>query len=107
METVYAGRYARVAYLLPLASLPLLMGAASQGPSIALAAMQAPSKVFCGYAVAATATILVGVPLTHYRGLVGAMSAMVLSSFACFTVVIYYYKSGLRRLRDVEPRKRR
>jgi O-antigen/teichoic acid export membrane protein len=104
MQTLYAGRYVQVAYLLPLAGLPLLMGAASQGPGIALAAMQAPSKVFWGYAVAAVITILVGVPLTHYRGLVGAMSAMVLSSSAFFAVVVYYYKTSLRRVTDVEPR---
>jgi O-antigen/teichoic acid export membrane protein len=107
METLYAGRYVQVAYLLPLAGLPLLMGAASQAPGIALAAMQAPSKVFWGYAVAAATTILVGVPLTRYRGLVGAMSAMVISSSAFFAVVVYYYKTSLRRVTDVEPRGKR
>lgn len=107
MVTLYAGRYVQVAYLLPLAVLPLLMAAASQGPGIALAAMQAPSKVFWGYAVAAAITILVGVPLTHYRGLVGAMSAMVISSSASFAVVVYYYKTGLRRVTDVEASEKR
>jgi O-antigen/teichoic acid export membrane protein len=103
METLYAGRYVQVAHLLPLAGLPLLIGAASQGPGIALAAMQAPSKVFWGNAVAAAIAILVGVPLTHYRGLVGAMAAMVISSSAFFAVVVHYYKTSLRRVTDVEP----
>jgi O-antigen/teichoic acid export membrane protein len=102
MVTLYAGRYVQMAHLLPLAVLPLLMGAAAQGPGIALSAMQAPSKVFWGYAVAAAITILVGVPLTHYRGLVGTMSAMVISSSAFFAVVVYYYKTTLRRVTDVE-----
>jgi O-antigen/teichoic acid export membrane protein len=103
MKTFYAGRYLQVTHLLPLAALPLLMAAASQGPGIALAAMQSPSKVFWGYAVAAAIAILVGVPLTHYRGLVGAMSAMAVSSSAFFAVVLYYYKSILRRATDVKP----
>ena len=102
METLYAGRYVHVAYLLPLAVLPLLMAAASQGPGIALSAMQAPSKVFWAYAVAAAITILVGVPLTYYRGLVGAMSAMVISWSAFLAVVIYFYKTSLRKVRNVE-----
>lgn len=102
MVTLYAGRYVQVAYLLPLAVLPLLMAAATQGPGIALAAMQAPSKVFWGYAVAAAITIVVGVPLTHYRGIVGAMSAMVISQSASFAVVVYFYKTCLRRVTDVE-----
>ena len=107
MKTLYAGRYAQVAYLLPLAGLPLLMLAASQAPAIALSAMQAPSKAFYGHAVAAVITILIGVPLTHYRGLVGAMSAMVISSSAFFAVVVYNYKTHLRRVMDVGPRGKR
>jgi O-antigen/teichoic acid export membrane protein len=102
MVTLYAGRYVQVAYLLPLAVLPLLMAAASQGPGIALSAMQAPSKVFWGYAAGAIITILVGVPLTHFQGLVGAMCAMVISSAASFAVVVYYYKTGLRRITVVD-----
>jgi O-antigen/teichoic acid export membrane protein len=102
MGTLYAGRYLQVEWLLPLAVLPLLMGAASQGPGIALSAMQAPSKVFWGYAVSAAITILVGIPLTYYRGLLGAMSAMVISSSALLAVVIYFYKTSLRKVANVE-----
>jgi O-antigen/teichoic acid export membrane protein len=102
MVALYAGRYVQVAYLLPLAVLPLLMAAASQGPGIALGVMQAPSKVFWGYAVAAALTILVGVPLTRYRGLLGAISAMVISSSASLALVVYYYKTELKRVTDVD-----
>jgi O-antigen/teichoic acid export membrane protein len=64
--------------------------------------MQAPSKVFWGYAVAAALTILVGVPLTRYRGLLGAISAMVISSSASLALVVYYYKTELKRVTDVD-----
>jgi O-antigen/teichoic acid export membrane protein len=103
METLYAGRYVSLAYLLPMAALPMLLGAASQGPGIALAAMQKPSKVFWGYAVAAVIAMVVGVPLTHYRGIVGAMSAMVISSCALLVAMFYFYKTTCRKLTSVEP----
>jgi O-antigen/teichoic acid export membrane protein len=104
MGTLYAGRYVQVEALLPLAVLPLLMSAASQGPGIALSAMQTPSKVFWGYTAAAAITILVGAPLTYYRGLIGATSAMMISSCAPLAVVVHYYKAGLRNIADAEMR---
>jgi len=73
MDVVYKGRYTQFAYLLPLLGLPMLLMAASQGPAIAVQAMQAPSEVSLAYTAAGILTILVGVALTRYWGLVGAV----------------------------------
>ena len=96
METLYAGRYTQFAYLIPLAGLPVLLTAASQGPAIAVRAMQAPMDVFWGYAVAGVSTILAGVALTYFYGLSGAVVGILISSLAFFLAITYRYRARLK-----------
>jgi len=97
MEVVYKGRYTQFAYLLPLLGLPMLLMAASQGPAIAVQAMQAPSEVSLAYTAAGILTILVGVALTHYWGLVGAVLGTSASSLVFLVVITLRYQARLKR----------
>jgi O-antigen/teichoic acid export membrane protein len=97
MEVVYNGRYTQFAHLLPLLVLPMLFMAASQGPAIAVQAMQAPSEVSLAYTAAGILTILAGVALTRYWGLVGAVLGTSASSLVFLVVITYRYQARLKR----------
>jgi O-antigen/teichoic acid export membrane protein len=89
MAILYAGRYADSAYLLTLAAAPVVVLAASQGSVIAVQAMQAPAEVFLGYSVSGGLTILAGVALARYWGLVGALFGTLISSLAFCLVITW------------------
>lgn len=96
IEMVYGGgRYTEYSYLLPWLALGVILTAAAQGPMIAMQAMQSPSEVFIGYAVGAM-TILPGIVLIRYYGVLGAALGLALSSLAFLVYVGYRCNSKLK-----------
>lgn len=93
---VYGGKYSHAAHLLPLIALPGVVSAVSQGPSIALQAMQEPRDVFVGYAAAALATTLFGLALIRYWGLTGAILGILSSALVYCIVVGLRYRARLK-----------
>ncbi|HYH01449.1 MAG TPA: hypothetical protein VD837_20145 [Terriglobales bacterium] len=93
LQFVYAGRYTEIAYLIPIAALPVLLNAISQPFSVGLRAMQAPSQVFYGNAVAAGVTMSMGALLTLHWGLPGVLVGLLLSSVAYNVVLARRYKA--------------
>jgi O-antigen/teichoic acid export membrane protein len=70
---LYHGGYMDVAYLLPALALGQIFWSATFGPALALRAMESPRSVFVALGVATAASLVVGVPLTWYFGLRGAI----------------------------------
>jgi len=93
---IYRGRYTEFSYLLPWLALGVLLTAAAQGPMIALQAMQSPSEIFVGYVVGGS-TILPGILLTRYYGLLGAALGLALSSLAFLLYVGYRFNALLSK----------
>jgi O-antigen/teichoic acid export membrane protein len=88
IAVVYGGRYTEYSYLLPWLALGILLTAAAQGPMIAMQAVRSPSEIFMGYAIGA-ATILPGIALIRYYGVLGAALGLALSSLAFLMYVGY------------------
>ena len=72
-QILYSGRYMDVVYLLPALALGQVFWSATFGPQVALRAMESPSSVFVGLAVATGASLVIGVPATWAYGLKGAI----------------------------------
>jgi O-antigen/teichoic acid export membrane protein len=102
MAVLYAGRYAEFAYLLTLVAAPVVVLAASQGSTIAVQAMQAPAEVFLAYSVSGTLTILAGVALARYWGLVGALVGILTSSLGFCIVITWRCRRRLGGALSVE-----
>ena len=96
MAILYAGRYTEFAYLLPLVAAPVLVLAASQGSTIAVQAMQFPRDIFIAYTLAGVATVVAGIPLTHYWGLPGAAVGILVSYLTFFVIVSHRCRARLR-----------
>jgi glycosyltransferase involved in cell wall biosynthesis/O-antigen/teichoic acid export membrane protein len=98
----YHGKYAESSTLIPVLALSTALIAAAQGPAIGLRAMQAPSRIFVGYCVAAAFSLLAGFALTHFWGLAGNVLGMAGSSLCFFITVTCCYRSKLKQpgLRD-------
>lgn len=97
-QLVYGGKYTEFAYLLPLMTLPVLFGAAAEGPAIAVRAMQVPAEIFYAYAAAAVPTVLFGIVLARRWGILGAALGLALSGFAYFAVLTYRYRVRLLQI---------
>jgi O-antigen/teichoic acid export membrane protein len=78
-----------LAYLLPLSALPVVLIAVAQGTVIGLWARRLPREVFWGYSVSGVVSLPLGILLTRYAGLIGALIALS-SSAAVFLVVVLY-----------------
>ncbi|MGO9126859.1 MAG: hypothetical protein ACLP6G_18480 [Terriglobales bacterium] len=70
---LYSGKYMEVISLLPLVAFGQVFWSAAYGPAIALRGMQSPDSVFKAFAVATLASLVVGIPLTWFWGLKGAI----------------------------------
>lgn len=103
MNLLYAGRYNGSSHLLILATAPLVLIAASLGSEIAVQVMQAPSEVFLAYGVSGALTLVLGVALTHFWGLVGGLASILLSSAAIWIVLTYRCQRRLRALPPESP----
>jgi O-antigen/teichoic acid export membrane protein len=89
MKIIYPASYAHLVYLLPLSALPVLFIAAAQGTVIGLWARRLSREVFLGYTVSGAVSLPLGLLLTRYAGLTGALIALS-SSAAVFLVVVLY-----------------
>ncbi len=85
---LYSGRYAEVAYLLPVVALASIAGSAFFGPSIALRSLEAPKLVFAAVSVSSCVAVAAGIPLTHAFGVAGAVWSIVLSETLAFVAAI-------------------
>jgi hypothetical protein len=100
MDLLYAGRYNGSSHLLVLATAPLVFIAASFGSEVAVQVMQAPSEVFLAYSTSGVLTFLLGIPFTHFWGLVGGLVSILISGMSVWVVLTYRCQ---RRLRAAEP----
>ena len=102
MRLLYGGRYSEFAYLLPLVAAPVVVLAASQGSTIAVQAMQAPSEVLLAYTVSGTFTIIAGIVLARCGGLAGALVGMLASSLTFCVVITWRFRKRLGRVQIAE-----
>jgi O-antigen/teichoic acid export membrane protein len=100
MSLLYAGRYNGSSHLLLLATVPVVLIAASLGSEVAVQVMQAPSEVFFAYGVSGGLTLLLGIAFTRYWGLRGGLISILVSSAAVRVVLTYRCQ---KRLRAVAP----
>jgi O-antigen/teichoic acid export membrane protein len=89
MSFFYPPSYAHLARLLPLSALPVVFIASAQGTVIGLWARRLPREVFWGYTISGTISLPLGMLLTKYANLTGALIGLS-SSAAVFLVVVLY-----------------
>jgi len=86
---LYGGKYLEIAYLIPVVGLETLLSSAAFGPATVLRAMEAPAAIFYARLAASTLALVVGVPLTKYYGLSGAVWSIVFSNLATYLVTLH------------------
>jgi len=93
---LYSGRYMELAGLLPVVALSSILWSASLGPTDALRAMESSGSVLAAVCVSSTIAIAVGIPLTWFLGLRGAIWSMALSEGLALvmTVILLRRKLG-------------
>lgn len=91
---LYGGKYTQVIALLPWVALGSTLRIGATAQANVLRAMRSPARVFTAYSAGSVVAFLLGVPLTQWLGLRGAVFAWVLSGAACFigTVVMIQRK---------------
>jgi O-antigen/teichoic acid export membrane protein len=104
MSFLYAGRYNESSHLLILATAPLVFIAASLGSEIAVQVMQAPSEVFLAYGVSGVLTFVLGIPFTHFGGLVGGLLSILISAASVWAVLTYRCQKRLQKAESTPPR---
>jgi O-antigen/teichoic acid export membrane protein len=97
-QVLYSGRYMDVAYLLPALALGQVFWSATFGPALALRAMESPSSVFAALGVATAASLVVGVPLTWFFGLRGAIWGSNAADFFSLAALIFMFRRKLASL---------
>src|SRR5579864_8223601 len=75
--------------LLPLLAVPSLFIAVAQGAVIALWARRLSREVFWGYTMSGATSLLVGLLLTKYYGLLGSLTGLTIASAVFLTVIVY------------------
>ena len=99
MSLIYPASYVHLAYLLPLSALPVVLIAAAQGTVIGLWARRLSREVFWGYSISGAVSFPLGVLLTRYAGLTGALIALS-GSAAVFLVVVLYRSREITAVSD-------
>jgi O-antigen/teichoic acid export membrane protein len=89
MRILYPATYIHVAGLLPFSAVPALCIAAAQGTVIALWARRLSREVFWGYTISGATSVLVGLLLTKYYGLIGSLTGLTVASAMFLAVVLY------------------
>jgi len=89
MRILYPVSYIHVADLLPLSAVPSLFIAVAQGAVIALWARRLSREVFWGYTMSGATSLLVGLLLTKYYGLLGSLTGLTIASAVFLTVIVY------------------
>lgn len=99
-QVLYHGRYMDIAYLLPLAGLGCVLWSAVLGQNVVLRAMEAPSLVFWSQVGSCILCLVVGLPLTRYWSVSGALWGLVISNLGAFIICALLLR---RRVRNSEP----
>lgn len=89
MRILYPASYMHIAALLPLSAVPALFIAMAQGTVIALWARRLSREVFWGYTISGATSLLGGLLLTRYYGLIGSLVGLTIASVVFLTVVVY------------------
>lgn len=93
---LYGGKYMGIAHLIPLVALGSLLWSATLGPVIVLRAMESPASVFVAHTAASTIALMVGVPITWFFGLWGAVIGLIASSAVSFLMALYLLRRKMR-----------
>jgi O-antigen/teichoic acid export membrane protein len=93
---LYSGRYMELAGLLPVVALSSIFWSASLGPADALRAMESSGSVLAAVCVSSSIAVAVGIPLSWFLGLRGAIWSMALSDGLALvmTVILLRRKLG-------------
>jgi O-antigen/teichoic acid export membrane protein len=100
---LYSGRYAEVAYLLPVVALASIAGSAFFGPSIVLRSLESPGLVFAAVTISSGVSLAVGIPLTRAFGVGGAIWSIALSESLAFVAAIVLLRRKARRSLEATP----
>jgi O-antigen/teichoic acid export membrane protein len=92
---LYNGKYTQVGYLVPLVALESILWSATCGPAIALRGIESPSSVFWARSAASFVSIAVGIVITRFYGIHGALWAMAASSGAALFFVVVLLRRKL------------
>jgi O-antigen/teichoic acid export membrane protein len=93
---LYSGKYAEVAYLLPVVALGSVSCAAFMGPATALRSMKHPDTVFSAVCISGCIAFAFGVPATWAFGIRGAVWAMALSETLAFAAAVVLLRRKVR-----------
>lgn len=86
VHLLYGTRYEAVIYLLPILAISSAFQAANHGPAIGLRSMQLPRLVFWAYLAGAGISLVIGLVVTFWFGLPGALVSMTASYIGIFCV---------------------
>lgn len=100
---LYSGRYAEVAYLLPVVALASIAGSAFFGPSIVLRSLESPGLVFAAVTISSGVSLAVGIPLTRALGVGGAVWSIALSESLAFVAAVVLLRRKARRSLQATP----
>jgi O-antigen/teichoic acid export membrane protein len=89
MVLIYPASYVHLSYLLPLSAIPVVLIAGAQGTAIEFWARRLPREVFWGYSISGAVSLPLGILLTKYAGLTGALIALSGSAAVFLGVVLY------------------
>ncbi len=99
LHWLYAGKFDDLVPLLYLLAFsPLIMGLGN-ALNAGLKGMERPNAVFYGYAASGASTLLIGIPLIVYAGLLGAVLGVLVSA-AVYTTVLGYMLVRQLRISD-------
>jgi O-antigen/teichoic acid export membrane protein len=93
---LYGGKYMGIAHLIPLVALGSLLWSATLGPVIVLRAIESPASVFVAHTAASIIALTVGIPITWFFGLWGAVIGLIASSAVSFLMALYLLRRKMR-----------
>jgi O-antigen/teichoic acid export membrane protein len=96
VRLLYGGRYVSQGHWMPLVAIASVFWCAAFGPITILRVLQTPASIFLVYAMCAAISILIGVPITKFYGLAGAMVGGVLSSLAALLIGVVLVRRRLK-----------
>jgi O-antigen/teichoic acid export membrane protein len=96
LHFMYRDKYSGIVSLIPWLGLGMVLRIASTAQATLLRALQSPSQVFLAYGTAGAIALLIGLPLTWWEGLRGAVISGVLSSASAFVLTSVLVQRSFR-----------
>jgi O-antigen/teichoic acid export membrane protein len=102
-QFLYAGKYLQYrTWPLLLTALAPIATTVAMIVGSALRALEKPDRIFWSYSAATATAIILGLPLTTYRGVIGAAGALLISSVVAAALMAWFFRqSALEEAREV------